>query len=48
MQAPTSPVNFACAVAAYDAITSWRTWTNSGDPSSSWKAPMKPLMPSPG
>ena len=29
MQTPTSPVNFACAVAANAAISSWRVWMNS-------------------
>ena len=30
MQTPTSPVNFACAHAMNAAISSWRTWMNSG------------------
>jgi hypothetical protein len=47
MQTPTSPVNLACAVAANDAISSWRTWMNSGA-SALWNAPNRPLMPSPG
>ena len=27
-QTPTSPVNFACAQAANEASSSWRTWMN--------------------
>jgi len=48
MQSPTSPLNFACAVAAKAAISSWRTWMNCRRSLTSWKAPAKPLMPSPG
>ena len=47
-QTPASPVNFACAQAMNAAISSWRTWMNSGRPSPRPKAPMIPLMPSPG
>ena len=47
MHTPTSPVNLACAVAAKAAISSWRTWMNSGF-STLWKAPSRPFIPSPG
>ena len=30
MQTPSSPVNLACAQAMNAAISSWRTWMNSG------------------
>ncbi len=48
MQTPTSPVNLAWAQAIRAAISSWRTWTNSGRGPSPSKAPITPLIPSPG
>ena len=48
MHTPTSPVNFACAHAMKAANSSWRVWTNSTFSPHSWKAPMSPLIPSPG
>ena len=48
MQTPTSPVNLAWAHAIKAAISSWRTWMNSGRGPSRSKAPITPLMPSPG
>jgi hypothetical protein len=43
-------VNFASAQAMNAAISSWRTWMNSGrwPVLERWKAPMIPLMLSPG
>ena len=35
-------------MAANDAISSWRVWMNSSLSPTSWKAPISPLMPSPG
>ena len=48
MHTPGSPVSFAWAQAANAAISSWRTCVNSIRSPTSWNAPSRPLIPSPG
>src|SRR4051812_19055802 len=48
MQTPSWPVNLAWAHAMKAAISSCLTWMNSGGSSTRSRAPISPLIPSPG